>query len=105
MTVRREKLEAMLADDPQDSMLRYMLALEWEKEGEHTRSLELFEGLMSDEPAYVPAFLMAGQQLVRLGRTGEAGAIYRRGIEYAHQQGDEHAAGEMGQFLMELGGE
>ena len=53
MTARREKLEAMLVDDAQDAMLRYMLALEWEKEGEHQRSLEIFDGLMSDDPAYL----------------------------------------------------
>ncbi len=89
MTSRREKLEAMLADDPNDQTLRYMLAMELEKESDHGRSLDLLQRLMDDESPYVPAFLMAGQQLAR--------------IQQAQQQGDDHAAGEMGQFLAELG--
>ncbi|MFY9256827.1 MAG: hypothetical protein WAO83_25465 [Fuerstiella sp.] len=105
MASRREKLEAMLADDPQDAMLRYMLALEFEKEADHERSLQLFEALMSNDPAYVPAFLMAGQQLAKLGRIDEAKSAYRRGIEQARLQGNDHASGEMGAFLVELGDE
>ena len=105
MATRREKLEAMLADAPQDAMLRYMLALELEKEAEHDRSLQLFDGLMTDDPAYVPAFLMAGQQLAKLGRTEDARATYRPGIEQARLQGNDHASGEMTGFLLELGDE
>lgn len=101
---RRQKLEAMLQTDPTDRMLRYMLAMELEKEGQHDRSLELFDGLMADSPPYVPAFVMAGQQLNRLGRTAEARRCFTAGIAQAQLQGDAHAAGEMQQFLMELPG-
>ena len=101
-TTRRQKLESMLASDPADQLLRYMLAMELDKEDAHDRSLELFGGLMSDNTPHVPAFLMAGQQLARLGRTENARETYQRGIEHARSQGDEHAAGEMGQFLEEL---
>ena len=102
MTSRLEKLQSMLADDPQDSMLRYMVALELEKEGNNAQSLELLQGLMSDATPYVPAFVMAGQQLTGLGRADEARMTFREGIEQARQQGDEHAAGEMNQFLLEI---
>lgn len=99
---RKEKLQAMLVDDPDDQMLRYMLATELEKEGDHRASLDLFHGLMDETSPYVPAFLMAGQQQARLGRIDEARATYRRGIEAAQKVRDEHAAGEMSQFLAEL---
>ena len=102
MTSRLEKLEGMLAAEPQDTMVRYMLALEVEKTDDHDRSLELLNSLMSNDPAYVPAFLMAGQQLARLGRISEARETYRNGIQQAQQQNDDHAAGEMGQFMAEL---
>ncbi len=102
MTARREKLEAMLASDPSDQMLRYMLALELDKEDADDRSLELFNGLMSDSTPHVPSFLMAGQLLARLGRTDEARSTYEAGIAQAKIQGNDHAAGEMGQFLLEL---
>lgn len=99
---RREKLEAMLASDPRDQMLRYMLALELEKEDDNDRSLELLDSLMKDDKPYVPSFLMAGQQQAKLGRTDEAKATYQSGIREAQIQGEDHAAGEMTQFLAEL---
>lgn len=102
MATRREKLESMLTADPGDQMLRYMLAMELEKEGDHQQSLKYFSDLMADQSVYVPAFLMAGQQLARLGRADEAKSVYSTGIDQARKQGDEHAAAEMQQFLAEL---
>jgi tetratricopeptide (TPR) repeat protein len=100
---RREKIEAMLTDDPGDVFLRYSLAMELDKEGEHEASLAKFAELTRDDPPYVPAFFMAGQQLARLGRLDEARTILREGIAAARAQGDTHAASEMTEFLMSLG--
>jgi tetratricopeptide (TPR) repeat protein len=99
---RRAKIEAMLADEPGDVFLRYSLAIELDKEGEHATSLELLAGLTRDNPPYVAAFFMAGQQLARLGRFEEARGVVREGIEAAQKQGDAHAAGEMSEFLASL---
>jgi thioredoxin-like negative regulator of GroEL len=101
---RREKIESMLVDDPSDVFLRYSLAMELGKEGAHDASLARFAELMADEPPYVPAFFMAAQQLVGLGRIEESRTILRNGIEQARTQGDAHAAGEMSEFLASLGG-
>ena len=102
---RREKIEAMLADEPEDKFLRYSLALELEKEGDHDRSLAGLRALMSDESPYVAAFFMAGQQLAKLGRAREACNVLRDGIVEARRQGDDHAAEEMTQLLVSLGGD
>lgn len=103
MASRREKIEAMLIDEPADVFLRYSLALELEKEGQHEASLSTFDGLMKQRPPYVPAFFMAAQQLVRLSRVTDARALLRDGIEQARDQGEAHAAGEMAEFLASLG--
>jgi hypothetical protein len=103
MPSRREKIEAMLLDDPADTFLRYSLAMELDKEGRHDESLERLSGLAADATPYVPAFFMAGQQLVRLGRINEARDILRRGIGEARTQQNAHAAGEMAEFLTSLG--
>lgn len=103
MSSRRKKIEAMLADEPNDTFLRYSLAMELEKEGAHDDSLERLAELTHDDPPYVPAFFMAGQQLVRLQRVNEARTILREGIEAARAQNDTHAAGEMSEFLASLG--
>lgn len=100
---RREKIEAMLADDPQDQFLRYSLAMELDKEGDNDASLERLSELTRDAAPYVPAFFMAAQQLARLDRVGEARTYLREGIEEARRQGDMHAAGEMSEFLQSLG--
>ena len=103
-TSRRVKIEAMLADDPTDDFLRYSLAMERDREGDHEGSLAGFRELIEQETPYVPAFFMAGQQFARLGRIEEAREVIRRGIEAAREQGDAHAAGEMSEFLQGLGG-
>src|SRR6476659_10260926 len=100
---RREKIEAMIVDDPGDTFLRYSLAMELDKEGNHDGSLTRFAELTREDPPFVPAFFMAGQQLVRLGRIGEAGSILKNGIAAAQTQNDFHAAGEMTEFLASLG--
>lgn len=103
MATRRERLEAMLVDEPRDSFLRYGLAVELAKEGEEARALELFRELMGDQPPYVAAFARAAQLWEKLGQIAEARAALRTGIETARQQGDTHAAGEMSEFLVALG--
>jgi len=100
---RRERIEAMLVDEPDDAFLRYSLAMELDKEGEHERSLGELGLLSSQQPPYVPAYFMAAQQLTRLSRIDEARAILRDGIAAARSAGDAHAAGEMSEFLASLG--
>ncbi|MEN1681063.1 MAG: hypothetical protein AAGJ46_15855 [Planctomycetota bacterium] len=103
MPTRREKIEAMLVDEPDDVFLRYSLAMELDKEGENDDSLAKLTELIEGDPPYVPAFFMAGQQLARLGRVNKARDVLRVGIEAAREQNDNHAAGEMSEFLASLG--
>ena len=48
MASRREKLEVMLQAAPDDQLVRYMLAMETDREGATDRSLELFQDLMDE---------------------------------------------------------
>jgi hypothetical protein len=100
---RRERIEAMLADEPEDQFLRYSLAMELQKEGAHDRCLALLEGLLAEPKPMVAAFFMAGQQLTRLRRFAEARAALRTGIDQARAQGDSHAVSEMSDYLSRLG--
>ena len=99
---RREQIESMLKDSPDDTFLQYALAMELKSEGQHEPSLKLFGELMVSDPPHVPAFFMAGQQLAGLDRIEEAQQILKQGIEQANQQGNAHASGEMTEFLMSL---
>ena len=103
MSSRRERIEAMLVDDPRDSLLRYGLAIEFEKEGDIDRALVAFQDLIRDTPPYVPAYFRASQMLASAGRVVDARTLLRDGIQVARRQGDLHAAGEMSEFLASLG--
>ena len=100
---RRDKIEAMLADDPGDTFLRYSLAMELRSEGDHDASIRRLDQLTKDSPPYVPAFFMAAQQLADLDRVDEARGYLRSGIDEARRQGDQHAAAEMSELLASLG--
>jgi len=100
---RREKIEAMLLEEPGDTFLRYSLAMELRNAREHDASLEKLDELTHDETPYVPAFFMAAQQLADLARVDEARTYLRSGIDEARRQGDSHAAAEMSEMLSMLG--
>ena len=95
------QIEAMLADDPEDNFLRYGLAMAHLSDGNQPAAVEKLRS-MTDGTSYVPAFLQLGQILAREGDEEGAKATFRRGIELATQQGNGHAAGEMGGFLAAL---
>lgn len=96
-TPRMEQIEAMLADDPDDAFLRYGLAMEHASTGDDAACVAVLRDLIARTAAkpYVPAFLQAGQALIRLDRIDEAADILRQGIDAARKCGDTHAQGEM----------
>jgi Tfp pilus assembly protein PilF len=96
---RKQQLEEMLAEDASDPFLRYGLAMEYVSEGDDEGALARFRAMFADCPDYVPAYLQAGQGLVRLGRPAEAAQVFRQGIDIARRQGDLHAAEEMQGFV------
>ena len=100
---RREKIEAMLIEEPGDIFLRYSLAMEMSSSGETEEALHEFSKLCDESPAHVPAFFRSAQILAEEGRLSESRDFLRRGIESARAQGDLHAAAEMGEMLAELG--
>lgn len=100
---RRQKIEAMLKDEPNDDFLRYSLAMEMASDGEIEKSLGLLDGLCKQTPAYVAAFFRSGQLLADENRVDSARSYLREGIEAARAQGDLHAAAEMGELLADLG--
>ncbi len=96
-TPRMEQIEAMLAEDPDDAFLRYGLAMEHASSGDDATCVDVLRDLITRTAAnpYVPAFLQAGQALVRLDRIPEACEVLRKGIDAARRSGDTHAQGEM----------
>jgi cytochrome c-type biogenesis protein CcmH/NrfG len=99
---RKQRLEEMLAGDPSDPEVRYMLAMEHVSEGDDAGAVRCFRELLQVAPSYAPAFHQAGRALHRLGRLTEAREVLQQGIPAALQQGNQHAAGEMQELLANL---
>ena len=85
---RRQQLEDLLADDPNDPFLHYGLAMEHVSAGDDVGAVRRLQQLLTVAPDYVPAYQQAGQVLLRLGRPDEARAVWGRGVEVARQQGN-----------------
>jgi tetratricopeptide (TPR) repeat protein len=99
---RLEQLLELLAAEPNDSFLRYGVAMEYAKRGEHDKALAEFNELIHRAPDYVAAYFMAGRTCEQKGEPEEAKKFYQRGIATAQRVGDRHAAGEMSSALMML---
>ena len=99
---RREQIEAMLKDEPNDPELRYMLAMDHVSAGDDATAVRCFQELIAVAPTYPPAYHQAGRALQRLNRLAEARAVLTQGIPIAQKQGDHHAAGEMMELMQSL---
>lgn len=102
MADRRAQIEAMLAEEPDDPELRYMLAMEHVSAGDDAGAVTCFEELIRRAPNYPPAYHMAARTLQRLDRIAEAKAMLQRGIPVALAAQNTHAAGEMQDLLAML---
>lgn len=99
---RKQQIEDLLAVEPDDPFLRYGLAMEFVSARNDQEAARCFRDLLALAPDYVPAYLQAGQALIRLERADEARSLLRQGIAAAQQKGEMHAAEEMQGFLAGL---
>lgn len=99
---KRERLEAMLVDDPDDVFLNYALAQVLGSEGATDESLARYGRVTELDPEYVPAYFQRGQLLARTGNVPAAREVLLTGIDVARRTGDSHALGEMTEFLATL---
>ena len=99
---RREKLEAMLVESPNDTFLKYALALAYVSEGNPSEAQERLVALVQSDPHYVPTYFQLAQLHVSQGQTDRAKPVLARGIETARRAGDTHAEGEMRGLLEQL---
>jgi tetratricopeptide (TPR) repeat protein len=88
-------LKEILAENPNDAFARYGLAMEYANAGDTATALAEYEKIVAATPDYVPAYQMAGQLLMNLGRDEDARAWLDRGIAAAQRTGNQHAASEM----------
>lgn len=102
-TNRLEMLKTMVAQNPQESFLRYGLAMEYRNAGDLETAVTEFRAVIAANPDYVAAYFHGGQTLERLGHVEEARALYQSGIEASRRTGDAHARSELEGALSLLG--
>ena len=84
------------------ALLRFSLGSEYLKSADFEPAIAHLEAAVEKDPGYSAAWKLLGRALGESGRTGEALAAYRRGIEIAHGKGDRQAAKEMAVFARRL---
>lgn len=99
---RRLKLEALLAESPEDSFLEYALAMQCASDGDDRAAIERLDALLQRDAEYVPAYFQLAQIVVRQSDNERARQLLTRGIEAARRAGDAHAEGEMRGFLEQI---
>jgi len=100
---RLEMLKSMVAQNPNDSFMRYGLAMEYRNTGDLEAAMAEFGALMTQAPDYAATYFHAGQTLERLGRPEEARQVYEQGITVTGRKGDSHARSELQAALDLLG--
>ena len=96
---RLEGFRKLVEQRPNEPFARYSLAMSYRTAGRGEDAAREFEELSRRSPDYVPTYLMLGQVLEGLGRTGEAASTYQRGIAAATRGNDAHARSELEQAL------
>jgi tetratricopeptide (TPR) repeat protein len=95
-------LAEILAQDPNNVLARYGLAMEYANAGQTDRALDEFGKLLSANPDYGAGYFMAAQTLVKANRSDEAKKMLVDGIAAAQRKRDSHAESEMQAMLDEL---
>ena len=94
-TTRLETIQNLLAQNPNDSFLRYGLAMEYKNSGDLEAALKEFRALLEINSRYAAAYFHGGQTLERLGRIEQARELYREGIVSTTETGDLHTKSEI----------
>jgi Tfp pilus assembly protein PilF len=99
---RKQQIEEMLVEEPNDAELRYALAMEHVSAGDDAEAVRCLGDLSAAIPEYVPAYFQHARALIRLGRQGDARPTIEQGIAAARKKGEFHAADELQGLLDSL---
>jgi predicted Zn-dependent protease len=101
---RIELLQETVKSSPDNTFVRYALAIELSNSGEPLSAWPHFEYLLTHHPEYAATYYQAGKFLAKQGRRDEARSVLAKGIEVTGSQGNLHAQSELQAALDELGG-
>lgn len=94
MKNRIDQLQDFIKEDPDDPVLRYLLALEY-RSSDPRRSRDLFLQLLEHHPEYLPVYYITAELLLELDEKDQARELIRRGITKAEMNGDHKTSTEL----------
>jgi Flp pilus assembly protein TadD len=100
---RLEVLRRMVRERPEDSRLRFGLAVELLNKGETREGVEALRAYLALAEDEGNAWARLGSALAELGEVDEAREAFGRGIEIASQRGHDALVEEMEEALEDLG--
>ncbi len=92
-----EELLGFLAEEPDDSFVKYALALEYVKAGHFDAALLYLNAVVERDENYLAAYYQLGKLLERTGDPVKAESIYLKGISIARVQSKKHTLSELTQ--------
>ena len=94
MTDRTEVFEQMLAADPENTMVMFGLAKEYEKLGRHEEVIRILEDYLAKADDEGNAYGTLAQAYEKTGKREKAVETYRKGIDVAIAHGHPSMANE-----------
>lgn len=94
MTNRIEVFKEMLVAEPDNTMVMFGLAKEYEKIGDHTKVIELLENYLSKFDDEGNAYGVLANAYAQIGERDKAIETYKRGIDVAMLHGHPSMANE-----------
>ena len=94
MQNRIEVFEQMLADDPENTMVMFGLAKEYEKLAEHTKVIEMLETYLAKFDDEGNAYGVLANAYALSGDREKAAETYRKGIDVSMAHGHPSMANE-----------
>lgn len=92
-----EELQAFLKEEPEDSFIKYALALECIKIENFEKGTSYLNDILERDENYLAAYYQLGKALERIGQQERASSIYLKGIEIAGELGKKHTLSELQQ--------
>ena len=99
---RIDMLKKMYEENPKDSFVLFALAKEHQNLNEDQISLDYFQKLLEVDENYVGAYYHLGKLYESMDDLGKAMSTYRKGMQIAGAQGDQHARSELAGALMNI---
>jgi len=99
---RIDLITEMLNKNPEDSYLRYAIAVEYLNIGNAAQAEKEFAHIVKNDKGYLASYYQLGRLLEERGRTKKAISVYQSGLAVARKKNDQKTMGALSEALLIL---